>query len=119
MTTVSTHDSETVILWWRNHPEEAKVYALSQGWKYSPELTIAQHFAILQASHKSGSLFHINLLQEYLALIPQMTWPNPEDERINLPGTISEKNWSYRFLPSVEEIMSKSELKQTIQKMIN
>ncbi|HEV8050865.1 MAG TPA: 4-alpha-glucanotransferase [Parachlamydiaceae bacterium] len=117
MTTVSTHDSDTLQLWWRNNPEESEVYAKSVGWEYSSELTPSQHFAILSSSHSSGSLFHINLLQEYLALIPKMTWPNIEDERINVPGVISDRNWSYRFLPSVEEIVGNKELKQIIQKM--
>lgn len=112
MTTVSTHDSETLKLWWENYPEEAKMWAQSFQSEYSFELTKAQHFAILLASHQSKSLFHINLLQEYLALIPHMTWSNPEDERINIPGIISDKNWTYRFLPSVEEIIGNAELKK-------
>lgn len=118
MTTVSTHDSETLKQWWKNHPHEAALYAKTQGWEYKPELTLDQHFAILSASHHSGSLFHINLLQEYLALIPNMTWPTLEDERINIPGIISDKNWTYRFKPSIEEITQNSELKQTIKKIL-
>lgn len=117
MTTISTHDSETLQQWWKSQPEEAKLYAALKGWIYSPELTKEQHFDILFSSHHSGSLFHINLLQEYLALIPGMTCPNPEDERINLPGTISDKNWTYRFLPSVEQIVGNAELKTVIKKL--
>lgn len=118
MTTVSTHDSDTLILWWKNTPNEAKLYAQSMGWTYTPELTHDQHMAILKASHNSGSLFHINLLQEYLALIPHMTWPNPEDERINRPGIISDKNWSYRFVPSIEEIQANRDLEKICSEQI-
>jgi 4-alpha-glucanotransferase len=57
------------------------------------------------------------LLQEYLALIPGMTWPNPEDERINIPGTFSDKNWSYRFKPSVEEIVSNADLNKLMREL--
>ena len=119
MTTVSTHDSETLEMWWKNQSEEAKLYANSVGWTYTPTLSKKQRFDILNSSHKSGSLFHINLLQEYLALFPEMVWPNPEDERINLPGVISDKNWSYRFLPSIEQIVSNEKLKQDMIKMIS
>lgn len=105
MSTVSTHDSETLQLWWSNQPKEAHLYAKTLGFNYYPELTNKERILILTACHNSGSLFHINLLQEYLALIPNMTWPNPKDERINLPGTVSEKNWTYRFRPTVEEII--------------
>lgn len=119
MTTVSTHDSETLQLWWQNQPEEATLYAKTMGWAYDPQLTQEQRLAILKAGHHSGSFFHINLLQEYLPLVAEMTWPNPEDERINLPGTISEKNWSYRFRPSVEEIVSNPDLKRVMAEVLS
>lgn len=118
MTTVSTHDSDTLILWWKNSPDEAKDYAWFMGWSYTPELPKEQHFAILHTSHHSGSLFHINLLQEYLALVPGMTWPNPEDERVNFPGTISDNNWSYRFVPSLEEISGSKELEILMKQVL-
>lgn len=118
MTTVSTHDSETLKLWWKNQPQEALAYAKSQGWNYTPELSHDQQYAILLSSHQSGSLFHINLLQEYLALIPNMTWPIAEDERINIPGIISNKNWSYQFKPSVEEIVENEELKTNVKSLL-
>ena len=43
-----------------------------------PDISQEQNYSILKDSHHSGSLFHINLLNEYLALIPGMTWPNPQ-----------------------------------------
>ena len=92
MTTVSTHDSETLQLWWTQQIEEAKEFSRFMGWPYSPKLSIDRHREMLYDSHHTSSLFHINLLQEYLALFPDMTWPNPEEERINVPGTVSDKN---------------------------
>ena len=59
-------------------------------------------FQILYDSHHSGSLFHINLLQEYLSLFNDLVDEDPEKERLNLPGTINETNWCYRYKPSVE-----------------
>lgn len=118
MTTVSTHDSETLSQWWSSNPKEAQEYAAFKGWKYEDKLTAVHHQEILRDSHHSGSLFHINLLQEYLALVPGMVWPNVEDERINIPGTISERNWSYRFRPSVEEIVTNRPLKKVIESIL-
>lgn len=118
MTTVSTHDSDTLQLWWKNSPEEAKEYAESKGWIYAPELSLERHQDILRESHHSASLFHINLLQEYLAAVPGLTWPDPEDEKINFPGTISERNWSYRFCPYVEEIVASKDLAQVMHNVI-
>jgi len=115
MTTVSTHDSETLQQWWKAHPQEAQDYARYKNWNYASDMTHQQLFDILQSSNHTNSLFRINLLNEYLALIPGMTWPNIEDERINVPGVISDHNWTYRFRPSVEEITTNEELKQAIQ----
>lgn len=118
MTTVSTHDSETLHLWWKNHPDEVQDYIKIKGWAYSPELTPEQNWEILYNSHQSGSLFHINLLNEYLALVPDMIWPNPEDERINDPATQSDKNWTYRFRNSFEEIAKNETLESYMKKLI-
>lgn len=115
LTTVSTHDSELLSEWWSNNPQEAKDYATFRGWEYSPILTKQQQFLMLQESHHTGSLFHINLLQEYLALIPGMTGSDPAAERINTPGTISEANWSYRFHPAVEQLIQNEELKKLMK----
>lgn len=106
ITTVSTHDSETLHQWWEAHPEEARALAASQGWPYSVPLSAQGRTDILKESHHTSSLFHINLLQEYLAYFPELVWEDPQMERINTPGTISKDNWSYRFRPTLEEIMA-------------
>jgi len=119
MTTVSTHDSDTLQLWWENDPEDAEEYARFKGWTYEKHLSASHRREILWDSHHSGSLFHINLLQEYLALIPEMTWPNPMDEKINFPGTVSDKNWSYRFRPYIEELTTHDHLAEVIRNVIS
>lgn len=119
MTTVSTHDSETLQQWWQNPTEGARELADSKGWVYSSDLSFDQRLDILRDSHHTTSLFHINLLQEYLALFPELVWDNPSDERINTPGTVSSANWTYRFRPSIEEITAHEPLKQAIKQIIN
>ncbi|MBA3958262.1 MAG: 4-alpha-glucanotransferase [Parachlamydiaceae bacterium] len=119
MTTVSTHDSETLQIWWNEHPDEARDFSAFKKWSYQPQLTLAQHQEILYDSHHTSSLFHINLLQEYLALVPGMTWDNPLDERINIPGLVLDSNWAYRFRPTVEEIVSNANLRQYIAAIIH
>ena len=110
MTTVSTHDSETLTLWWNHQTAEANLFAQQKRWNYAVPLPQQYLFEILRDSHYSSSLFHINLLNEYLALFPELVWPNPKMERINVPGTISNTNWSYRIRPSIEEIVQHRDL---------
>lgn len=118
MTTVSTHDSETLEQWWQNAPDEAKLYAETKHWNYTVPLPQQCRYEILRESHRTHSLFHINLLNEYLALLPNLVWPDPSQERINVPGTIADTNWTYRFRPSVEEIISNPDLKQLMLSLL-
>lgn len=118
MTTVSTHDSETLHQWWRDQPDEAQQFAEFKEWSYDSLLTEPQRRAILWDSHHSRSLFHINPLQEYLAFIPEFTWPNPDQERINLPGVVNASNWRYRFRPSLEELQAHESLKSLVRELI-
>lgn len=118
MTTVSTHDSETLQQWWKKNREEAEEYAKSKGWEYQPVLSTEHHRDILWESHHTASLFHVNLLQEYLALLPGMTG-DPEVERINVPGITSDLNWSYRFKPTLEELGANQDLKALVKGIID
>jgi 4-alpha-glucanotransferase len=115
---LSTHDSETLTLWWKKFPDEAKAYADFKHWTYSPHLSNQQREEILWDCHHTSSLFHVNLLQEYLALFPELIWPNPEDERINVPGKILPTNWTYRYKPSVETLVTHKELFSKMQKIL-
>jgi len=119
MTTVSTHDSETLQQWWKNCPDEAKAFCQFKQWEYSPDLTHAQRLQMLFDAHHTPSIFHINLLQEYLALFPELVWPNPDDERINIPGKVLPTNWTYRFRPSIEEIALHPGLESAFQEILS
>jgi len=118
MTTVSTHDTPTLALWWRIYPKYATEFAKLFDWEYDPILTPERRFKVLHKAHHTQSLFHVNLLQEYLALFPELVWLNPEDERINVPGTLLPKNWTYRFRPYLEEIADHTGLKAAIAKLL-
>jgi len=118
MSTVSTHDSETLKIWWQNHPEEALLFSKMKNWVYHPLLSEEQHQEILYDCHHSNSLFHVNLLQEYLALVPNLRWPNFEEDRINTPGTFSDLNWTVCYRPTLQEIIENQELKSIIKEVI-
>ncbi len=118
LTCVSTHDTETLKGWWIECPKEAKAFASFKKWEFHPKLNHSHHVEILWDSHHTPSLFHINLLQEYLALFPELVWPSPEEERINVPGTFNSNNWTYRYRPTVEEIVSHPGLKEIMKKIL-
>lgn len=118
MSCVSTHDSETLSQWWQTDPQQASLLAQQKSWKYAPEITHQQLKELLWDSHHSASLFHINLLQEYLSLFPELVAANPAEERINVPGTLLATNWTYRYHTSIEIIVNHKDLISSIQEMV-
>ena len=118
LTTISTPDMEPLGLFWEKFPQEASLLAEFKHWTYAPKLEDWQRKELLRDSHHSGSLFHINLLEEYLALFPSLVSPNPEDERINIPGTQLPTNWTYRFKPTLEELINHQELTEAIRAIL-
>jgi 4-alpha-glucanotransferase len=115
MTTISTHDSETLKQWWEELLEESKFFAEQNEWNHTPVLTDVQRFSILYKSHNSSSLFHINLLQEYLALQPDFQMENSSDERVNIPGQVLSTNWSCRTREPIEVICAAPSLKRLMR----
>ena len=110
VTSLSTHDSSTLSLWWQESPQEAKLFSQFLEIPYTTSLTFQNHKEILKLSHKTSSIFHINLINDYLALCPDLISKDSFRERINLPGTISKNNWVYRVKPSIERLFAHSKL---------
>ncbi|MCI5052591.1 MAG: 4-alpha-glucanotransferase [Simkaniaceae bacterium] len=117
LTTLSTHDSETLALWWIDYPKEAEEFCLFHNIPFEKELTIDTRSRLLEMAHHTPSLFHINLIGEYLALIPGYTWDEPKDERINEPGYVLPTNWTYRIRPSLEEFTANHSLADFIRRI--
>ena len=118
ITTVSTHDSSTVRGWWEEDPTSSQRAAIDYGLRWEPTCTHALLSEMLRLSHQSGSLFHCNLLNEYLDLFPELSWKNPERERINLPGTLLPTNWSYRTKVSLETITHHKSLLEAMKSFL-
>jgi 4-alpha-glucanotransferase len=103
VTTVSTHDSEPLVTWYQQDPTARQL---------APSPRDA-----LEASHRTTSLFHLNLLTEYFSCLEGLSWGDPRAERINIPGTVSETNWSLRLRPSLEEWTVHPDLQKWLQKL--
>ena len=115
MTTVSTHDCEPLKIWWQTCMAEAQKFAAQNNLEYHEELSPSNHAQILKWSHNSNSIFHINLLQEYLYLFENLSWKNFTDDRVNVPGTFCDDNWTVRFKPTLEEIITHEDLKKAMK----
>ena len=113
-----------VVRWQHNlPPEDYEPFSLTTvstpDMEPLPLLSHEKRFKILKKSHATRSYFHINMLQEYLALFPELSWPDPSQERINIPGTLNETNWRYRFRPTLQEIVSHEPLASVMKSLID
>ncbi len=119
MTSLSTHDSEPLEVWWDSFPEDAESFCKACNIPYTALLTPETRKAVLEASHTSGSRYHINLLFEYLDVFDDLTWQDPNDDRINIPGKVLDRNWTYRMLPTLDQIIAHNDLKALMQSLAN
>lgn len=122
--TTSVHDSSTIREWWNSEKESAaaffrankKVFAENEVGEndfadFSPNVARA----ILEAAAQAKSVWCIHPLQDFLYLQKKYWLENPKDERINIPGEVSEFNWTYRTLCDLEDLAKDKELLSQIK----
>lgn len=126
--TTSVHDSSTLRLWWEEehgatdflnqwNPEQERYPAQTKetiGAEYNPETAAF----VLSTIAKTSSSILIFPIQDLLALSPLYTPENSEDERINIPGSVSEFNWTYRLPVEIEALQKNKKLISEISDII-
>ena len=81
----STHDTDTARGWWDNASDAERQFAGA----YLACDSANVHWAMIRAASNSVSKLAVFPLQDVLGL--------PSEDRMNLPGVLSERNWSWRF----------------------
>jgi 4-alpha-glucanotransferase len=57
-------------------------------------------------------------MQDLLGLVDTYNPANPDDERINLPGTLSDFNWTYRLPVSMKTLLKDKVLISRISQLV-
>jgi 4-alpha-glucanotransferase len=118
--TTSVHDSSTLRGWWetengandflaRWQPEtDGAPAGTSDAFRrgYSPE---AAAWVLRTLAATSSQVLSVPV-QDFLALSGDYYEPNPDDERINVPGSVTMFNWTYRLPATIEELMKNKKL---------
>ncbi len=114
LATTGTHDTETLRQWWETS-NEAERLAVTQA--YPPFLTLRPppatftpevHTAFLETLQTSNSALCVVPWQDVLGL----------SERINLPGTVQDENWSYRISCPVEELLAHPDTEEAAARLL-
>lgn len=101
LVTTGTHDTDTLREWWetateQEHFETAKAYPELAGVTLSREFTPEIHRALIAAAEHAASDLCVLPWQDILGT----------RDRINLPGSTGDTNWSYRIAQRTEELLS-------------
>lgn len=132
VTTTSVHDSTTVRQWWQEDREGSSLFVRTNPWAFgvdgfdqakineianapfSPE--IAQSY--LKGVATSNSVWVINPLQDYIAMEKKYWLADANAERVNVPGSVNEFNWTYRMPCSVEDLEKDTALIEKIKTVV-
>ncbi len=115
--TASVHDTSSLRAWWRESPSEREAYARHMGLSGPvPEtLDTALLKRIIGRLMECGSLLCIFQLQDLLDLEEANWRADPMEDRINVPGTVTEFNWTWRMPFPVEELSRRAGLIREIR----
>ncbi len=119
---LSTHDTSLAIEWWKGLTGGEKEYAeryffLDRGFSL-PTTEEEIMLGLLRFAFSTKSLFSIQMLQDLLYKPEYEIQIEPTLHRINVPGTQNEKNWTYRFRFTIEDLEKDKELTSKLRKMI-
>jgi 4-alpha-glucanotransferase len=117
--TPSVHDTSTLRGWWEEDRAERETYfrLLGLDGPCPERLTPEVHEAILNRCLGARSRLCIFQLQELLDLEPELWSPDPREERINVPGTVADTNWTWRMPLPVESLAGRTGLSDRLRAM--
>ena len=119
--TTSCHDTSSLRGLWKEPDFDRAFYWSHAGLPGNApeELTPTVVRNILAHVFSANSLLCILPVQDYFALSPALSECAPEEERVNIPGTVGGKNWTYRLPCSVEDLVKNNFLCSEIRKLVD
>jgi 4-alpha-glucanotransferase len=108
--TAAVHDSSTVRQWWEKEADQGQF----SGFIGVPSLPKVYNpgtaKTILSKTAQARSRFRVFQIQDLLHLSNNWYSEDTSDERINVPGTANDFNWTYRLPAFIHEIAKDREL---------
>ena len=104
--TPSVHDTSTVRAWWEEDPAERELFFRSMGatGPCPPRMTLALLQRVLAHCASARSRLCVFQLQDLLDLDESLWSADPRADRINVPGTVNDTNWTWRMPVRVEDL---------------
>lgn len=104
--TPSVHDTSTLRGWWElEGGREGFAEAYCPGiLPAARELSADDEYALLRALAGVRSRLYVIQLQDLLDVGEAYRSPDPERDRVNVPGAVADFNWTWRMGPSIEAL---------------
>ena len=99
------HDLSTLRVWWEENDEHLAYFEkLDLNGECPPYLTVEVAEAAIRRNLTSSSAIVVFQIQDLFSLYYDLRMDPAESERINVPGTIGDHNWSYRMPITIESL---------------
>ncbi|MBF0344902.1 MAG: 4-alpha-glucanotransferase [Nitrospirae bacterium] len=117
----SVHDTSTLRGWWEEHNWDRNYYFSLLGLNGNmPEYLTTEVVArIIRRNLNANSLITIILLPDLLSLYYNLRTASAEEERINVPGTCTDKNWTYRMKDPVQFLIEYNEYNMYLRGIVD
>ena len=117
--TTSNHDSSTLLGLWNEADFDRSLFWQHIGQSGNiPGVLTAEHVkSILKNLLQANSLLAILPIQDLMALSHKFIPKNPEEDRVNTPGTIGPQNWSWRMACTLENLLKYTKLNNSIAEL--
>jgi 4-alpha-glucanotransferase len=115
--TPAVHDSSTVREWWEKEADQ-EGFCNFIGVPFLPKIyNPGTARIILHAAASAASRFRVFQIQDLLHLSPRWYAEDPASERINVPGTANEFNWTYRIPAAIEALEQDRAFVQAVKEL--
>ncbi|MGO9307527.1 MAG: 4-alpha-glucanotransferase [Spirochaetia bacterium] len=110
--TPSVHDTSTVRGWWEEDPVERELFfrSLGETGPCPPRATLPLLEKIMTHCGRARSLLCVFQVQDLLDLDENLWASDPKTDRINVPGTVTDENWTWRMPLLVGELSKRTAL---------
>jgi 4-alpha-glucanotransferase len=115
--TPAVHDSSTVREWWEHEADRETFRRFINAPDLSDAYTPETARVILSTVAAAASRFRVFQIQDLLHLVSRYYAPNPASERINVPGTANDFNWTYRLPVPIADLSGDKELTGAIRSL--